>query len=398
MPAVKGHGTVARPHILKGSVYKLFSFQSMGNAIMGGIQTDKTVEHGTIRLGKEAAGLKHAQDALYDCHQELETINRYLEEVLERYNDLAVEAELAAIEIKQIFNTSADGMWVIDENFDVQRINEALLMFLGNHKDEVIGKKCYDLFSTSICRTPNCPLNRLQNGENRVECDIETICPDGLKKSFILSATPFQGVAGEMIGIVVGLKDNTERKKAEMELQKANQELERIATIDGLTQIANRRQFDKCLTQEWKRMRREQTPLSLILCDIDFFKLYNDAYGHQMGDECIRTVAQAIRRSVKRPADLAARYGGEEFAVILPNTNAEGAVLLAENIRKAVQHLKIIHARSPVSGYVSLSLGVASIIPFQEFAPETLIEMADKALYEAKKHGRNRVILKTMNM
>ena len=364
---------------------------------MGG-KTYKDVEHGRKESGKEAARLKQAQNALNDCNQELEAVNRHLEKALARYNRLAVEAEIAAMEFKQIFNTSADGMWVIDDRFNVQRINEALLKFLGKRTDEVIGRKCYDLFSASICHTPDCPIIRLQNDTKRVECDIETICADGLKTSFILTATPFQGFENEMLGMVAGLKDNTERKKTETALQKANQKLERLATIDGLTQIANRRRFDNCLTLEWKRMRREQSPLSLIMCDIDFFKLFNDAYGHQMGDECLRTVAQTIHRNIKRPADLAARYGGEEFAVILPNTSTEGAVLLAENIRKAVQRLKIVHVQSPLGGYVSLSLGVAGIVPSGKFAPETLIEFADKALYEAKKHGRNRVVLKTVNI
>lgn len=175
------------------------------------------------------------------------------------------------------------------------------------------------------------------------------------------------------------------------ELQKANEELERLAVIDGLTQIANRRLFDEYLNREWKRMARERRPLSLILCDVDYFKCYNDTYGHLSGDDCLRAIAQAIQKNTKRPADLAARYGGEEFAVIMGNTAAEGAVKIAEDIRRDVRHLRIAHDSSPVDRYVTISLGVSTIIPHSECSPETFIRMADKALYKAKAHGRDRV-------
>lgn len=169
------------------------------------------------------------------------------------------------------------------------------------------------------------------------------------------------------------------------------QQLQQLATLDSLTQIANRRRFDEYLEQEWRRMAREGAPLSLILCDVDFFKNYNDTYGHQAGDNCLQQVVKAISCAVKRPADLVARYGGEEFAVILPNTDTEGAVQIAESIRSQVQALKLVHPSSQVSKYVTLSLGTASIVPSQEFFPDTLITTADQALYQAKKSGRNRV-------
>ena len=175
-------------------------------------------------------------------------------------------------------------------------------------------------------------------------------------------------------------------------LQKANQELKRLATMDGLTGVANRRRFDEYLSSEWQRMAREQQPLSLILCDVDFFKLYNDRYGHQAGDDCLVRVAQAISGAVKRPADLVARYGGEEFAIILPNTNMSGAVKVGQAIRLEVKQLQIAHVTSQVSEYVTLSLGVASIVPTQKLLTQSLLASADRALYEAKKQGRDRLI------
>lgn len=186
-----------------------------------------------------------------------------------------------------------------------------------------------------------------------------------------------------------------ERQRAEAALVRANLELQRLATLDDLTGVANRRQFNDSLNKEWRRMAREQLPLSLILCDIDYFKKYNDTYGHLAGDFCLQQVAQAISRTIKRPADLLARYGGEEFVVILPNTEAEGALQVAEAMRHEVLNLKISHAQSAVNKYVTLSLGVFSVVPQPTSDPSILIAAADKALYEAKEQGRNRSIVKT---
>lgn len=172
-------------------------------------------------------------------------------------------------------------------------------------------------------------------------------------------------------------------------LQQANQELQRLVNLDGLTQVANRRRFDECLQQEWKRLLREQQPLSLILCDVDYFKTYNDAYGHLAGDDCLKQIAQALQQSIQRPPDLAARYGGEEFALILPNTQLSGAIHIAKQIQVMVQNLNIPHRASDVGDRVTLSLGISTQVPSQESSIARLIEEADQALYRAKEHGRN---------
>ncbi|MDF0554286.1 PAS domain S-box protein [Kamptonema sp. UHCC 0994] len=175
------------------------------------------------------------------------------------------------------------------------------------------------------------------------------------------------------------------------QLKEANVELHQLATVDCLTQIANRRRFDEYLHQEWWRLTHEQKPLSLILCDIDFFKLYNDACGHQAGDRCLKQVADAIRPVLKHSADLVARYGGEEFAIILPNTDATIAIDIAQTIRSAVKDLRIVHKGLAPDRYVTLSLGTATVIPGTQFSPERLIAAADRALYCAKEQGRDRV-------
>src|SRR6476469_7908583 len=181
--------------------------------------------------------------------------------------------------------------------------------------------------------------------------------------------------------------------KLYQQLESANQELHQLASLDSVTQVANRRHFDEYLAQEWWRLAREKLPLSLILCDIDYFKAYNDPYGPWEGDRCLMHVAQALSQAVKLPADLVARYGGEEFAVILPNTEHEGAVQVAETIRLSVKNLGIPHVNSFIDNYLTLSLGVSSTIPTPETSSESLLVAADRALYGAKTAGRDRTIL-----
>jgi len=172
------------------------------------------------------------------------------------------------------------------------------------------------------------------------------------------------------------------------------QQLQQQAIIDGLTQVANRRRFDEYWTQQWQQMTRTKQPLSLILCDIDFFKRYNDTYGHLEGDRCLQQVAKALCRAVTHPGDLVARYGGEEFAVILPDTPAEGGFEVAKRMQAAIQALQISHQHSQAGQYVSLSIGVSSAIPESCMDAAILIKTADQALYQAKQQGRNQVVLK----
>lgn len=193
-------------------------------------------------------------------------------------------------------------------------------------------------------------------------------------------------------GFAITIRDITTRKQTELALQKSNNKLELIANLDGLTKIANRRCFDDYLATEWQRNQREKNPLSLILIDIDYFKRYNDSNGHQGGDDCLIRVAQEIAKVTQRPTDLVARYGGEEFAVILSNTHMDGALKVAAAIQTAIANLVIPHDNSDVSDLVTLSIGVASLIPTSERRPEGLISRADQAMYEAKNRGRNRVI------
>jgi diguanylate cyclase (GGDEF)-like protein/PAS domain S-box-containing protein len=182
-----------------------------------------------------------------------------------------------------------------------------------------------------------------------------------------------------------------QQAKMHAQLTLANEQLKRIAYLDGLTQVANRRRFEQYIQTEWRRMGREKMPLSLILCDIDYFKAYNDHYGHQAGDNCLRLVARTLIRAAKRPGDLVARYGGEEFVVVLPNTDQKGAETVAEDIRFLVRNRRIAHKKSDIDKIVTLSLGVASCIPTSDASPNDLVKLADDALYRAKNQGRDQV-------
>jgi len=192
----------------------------------------------------------------------------------------------------------------------------------------------------------------------------------------------------ELLNIEINLKTEIEK-----ELKDANRELSRLSSLDGLTCIANRRRFDEYLTKEWERLKREKKPMSLIMCDIDYFKKYNDKYGHQEGDKCIKNVAGVIEECSMRPADLSARYGGEEFAVILPDTPVKGAEHIAEAIMEKMNEISMPHEASEVSEHVTLSIGIGTLVPLSGNKPADLIHNADRALYEAKHQGRNRVIV-----
>ncbi|MBF0200885.1 MAG: diguanylate cyclase [Desulfamplus sp.] len=243
--------------------------------------------------------------------------------------------------------------------------------------DESAEKFFFQLFEAEQVRAFRCELKR-KNGN------------DFWASSY---AKLIQDQDGRTQGFYGFVMDITRTVRMENKLQQANHELLRIATLDGLTQIANRRKFDEYLTKEWKRSLRERHTISLILCDIDYFKPYNDNYGHQAGDDTLRRVAACIEENSRRPADLAARYGGEEFVVVLPNTEQEGALKVAENLRIAVHKLEIPHEFSMADEYITISSGVSSIIPESSDSPQKLIEQADNALYQAKAHGRNQCYL-----
>lgn len=223
----------------------------------------------------------------------------------------------------------------------------------------------------------------------------------------IIFITAQQQESDEVLGLELGAVDFISkpinptivraRVRTHLTLKLQNDLLRSMALMDGLTGVANRRKFDEDILAAWRLCFREQKPLSLIMVDVDYFKRYNDRYGHQAGDGCLKSVAQALSETVRRPYDLVARYGGEEFACVLPNTVLSGAVEIAERMQERVRTMGIEHSASDVNRVVTISLGVATLTPTRDLEFLALIEAADKQLYEAKKAGRARVCSSAMS-
>jgi diguanylate cyclase (GGDEF)-like protein len=199
-------------------------------------------------------------------------------------------------------------------------------------------------------------------------------------------------ILNSKVSVFVDLyRKKRELKQKARELEEANRKLKDLTSIDGLTGIPNRRRLDQFLDVEWRRGARNATPVSFIMVDIDYFKLYNDTYGHQEGDNCLRQVAAALNGFANRPGDIVSRYGGEEFGVILGETDMDGAVIVAKRMKEAVERLCIKHSASVVCDHVTVSMGVATLVPDKNNTSEALIAAADSALYLAKDDGRNRI-------
>ena len=178
------------------------------------------------------------------------------------------------------------------------------------------------------------------------------------------------------------------------QLAAANRELQHLTRIDSLTQVANRRCFEEILTKEWGRLARQQRSLGVLLCDVDFFKQYNDLYGHLAGDRCLKDISELLRLSILRSADLVARYGGEEFIILLPETDAAGTMCVAERIHTKIRNAAIPHTGSKAAAIVTLSIGVACTAPEITGHPKHLLDIADRALYDAKAKGRNQTVMR----
>lgn len=314
-----------------------------------------------------------------------------LEEALGDCNRKLMRADLLSMELEQVFDSSTDPMWVVREDGVVVRANRAMVDFFGMPARELVGRLCKDVFGTHCASGGKCPVKTCKRARTFHNYEIERPLSSGETRHFLVSTASLITIDG-LSGFVAQYKDITPLKTAEKMMEKANAELERLAGIDGLTGAYNRRSFDAALKREWERLAREGACLSVIMADIDHFKEYNDACGHQAGDECLKKVAEALALSAGRPSDLLARYGGEEFAFLLPKTPADGARIVAENARKNVAALELPHPASSPGPRVSISLGAACVVPVHGESPGSLVERADESLYRAKASGRNTVI------
>ncbi len=315
----------------------------------------------------------------------LEEKNTLLEmEIAER---LRVEGSLRESQdrYRAIYLHAAEGILLINFQGEIVECNPQILQMLGYREADLVGRNVFSLFHAEDLRKIPLQIDKLRAGEAIfIERRLRTVTG-----AYLLCEQSAKKINEELI--ILLYRDITERKVAELALARANEALDRLAHIDGLTQIANRRKFDQVLTSEWKRMKREGKLLGMILADIDYFKQFNDIYGHQAGDDCLRSVAATLSALVHRPADLVARFGGEEFMILLPDTDYEGCRQIAEKMRLTIEALRIRHDGSKVNTVVTMSFGVAATAASGEGTSEDLVGAADKALYSAKESGRNRV-------
>ncbi|MEA3464544.1 MAG: diguanylate cyclase [Thermodesulfobacteriota bacterium] len=302
--------------------------------------------------------------------------------------------------LQNVTNNIGEGLYTTDKNGTVTLINPEASRLLGYLPEEVVGKDAHSMFHSDDehHRQHGCViLNTIINNATYRQQQAVFTHKNQHEFPVELTCTPIVKL-GKITGSITMFHDITQRRKqeeklksAQENLRKANLELEKLAKIDGLTGVANRREFDQTIIALWKVAHRRKTALACLMIDIDYFKAYNDTYGHSQGDDCLRQIAHIIQQSCLRPDDFIARYGGEEFVVLLPKTGHADASRVAERIRNNVYQAQIPHAGSLSQPTVTLSVGVCSLHPENLTAAQELIDCADRSLYTAKSSGRNQV-------
>lgn len=329
---------------------------------------------------------------------ELVQIETALREESEARKILLSELQESESRYRSVIASMSEGVVLQQADGKIIACNQSAEKILGLSVDQMQGLKSIDFERATIREDGSTfpsedhpAMITLKTGQPQTNVIMGICREDRSTKWISINSQPLiHADQATPYAVVTSFSDITQQRLAQEALQcQADQEHLRAIT-DGLTQVPNRRCFDERLQFEWQRLSREQQALSLILIDIDYFKFYNDYYGHQLGDACLIQVAQTVASQLKRPADIFARYGGEEFVVLLPNTDMTGAIAVTELIQQSIHELNLPHEASKVSPNVTISLGVASIIPTQEKSPEHLIAIADQHLYQAKQQGRDR--------
>ncbi|WP_071394198.1 diguanylate cyclase domain-containing protein [Bacillus tuaregi] len=262
---------------------------------------------------------------------------------------------------------------------------------LGFSQDELVGKTMFDILHPEEIQVISHFLTESQSHKDFATFPHRIRKKDGSFLWLETNARTIRNSSHELEGIVAVSRDITARLDKESELLETNEMLRYLSLMDGLTDIPNRRCFEEQLQREWNRTMRHSMPLSALMIDIDFFKRFNDLYGHPAGDVCIKQIATVIKNTLQRPADFVARYGGEEFVVLLPETDEDGAAFVSEGILQNIKQLKIVNEGSDIDEYVTISIGCATVFPTSQLKPEDLIEQADSGLYLAKNSGRNQM-------
>ncbi|TQV89051.1 diguanylate cyclase [Aliikangiella coralliicola] len=289
---------------------------------------------------------------------------------------------------RTIINSASNPMLTVSPPGRISSVNPAATSFLGYEKEEIIGQSFSRFLDTEFVEEyKTCFVNDtiFEEQDNKIvdngAREVKIVTRNGINVPVDLSINQL-GLNYPLY--LCHFHDLTLHKQHEKELK-------RLSHIDKLTNIANRRSLDEYLKKEWQRATRCKTEISILFVDIDYFKKYNDHYGHKAGDECLKRVARVLNKTVSRPTDIVARYGGEEFVVVLPETNQPGAEKVAEDLRCEIEQLAIEHIHSSLSQYVTVSIGVSNVLPEQDMTSEQLLVAADKALYKAKQTGRNTI-------
>nr|WP_259457952.1 sensor domain-containing diguanylate cyclase [Salipaludibacillus neizhouensis] len=300
--------------------------------------------------------------------------------------------------LKDILETFPNGVLTFDLKGSLQYANNMAEEILDTKQKDIISRQydAHEWVITTIEGNPiareNLPVSIVMKTERYVKDYVHTVVSgSNQRKVLSVNGTPLYDHTGKLIAALLSIVDITVKKQTESELIQANKLLKRLAEQDGLTGVSNRRHFDNELQNYWESSLNNNTPLSLIMLDIDYFKLYNDEYGHQAGDDCLKSITKVIDQKLTDTDTVFARYGGEEFAIILPDYSAEEALNLAQKLHQSIQKLSIPHTSSPLCDEVTVSFGISTILPNQENKSSELIENADKALYAAKEDGRNSV-------
>ena len=356
-----------------------------------------------VAAGVTAAALRGAPAAFAAFAVALLAV-AWAEVARERDAHRRVERELRSSEarFRGLVRDVPVGVLVQGPNAQFVLANPKALELLGLTEDQMLGRTSYDPAwnvvdeAGRVLAPGEFPVNRAIATRHAVRDAVVGVQrPGGVERVWLLvNADPEFAEDGALVEVLMTFHDISERKAAELRLQEANEALQRLTLVDTVTDVANRRQFDRALAEEWARAIRAGTSIGLVLVDVDHFKPYNDRYGHPAGDECLRRIAAVLGRTLLRAGDLVARYGGEEFAAILPLTDVDAAMAVAERMRRSVEALAMPHGATPL-GIVTISGGVAASRPDPGTDPLDLVARVDAALYEAKATGRNRIVAST---
>ncbi|MCC0179140.1 diguanylate cyclase [Waterburya agarophytonicola K14] len=347
-----------------------------------------------LRAYRDLLALENSSKEMMVLYTALETVKDNLEDLIglrtqELEQEIKTRKQLEkTLRLTQFsLDRARDAIYFVNANANFFYVNDATSNILGYTKEELLKMKIHDVNDDNSESNWSRQWQELKEKQSFTYESVHISKEgQGIPVEITLNYLNFE--QQEYNCAIV--RDIRDRKQIETQLKQANQQLEHLANVDELTQIANRRSFDRYYESEWIKMMESKQHLALIFCDVDYFKKYNDFYGHQAGDDCLQQIAQTISNSLCRPGDLAARYGGEEFGIILPNTDVDGAVKVAQNIQQNIRKLKLVHAASEASTYISLSMGISSIIPSPKVLPSFLISQVDSVLYQAKKAGRDR--------